>query len=211
MKRIIFSCIYSLAFIIYAYAVELNDSIITPGVLAVKLDLLDSLNHHSNMELPIYIYSRNNEISDSLIYSRDEEPRFVNNIIARAYFPKHYILYFDSYPLYEEKYKVFCNKDWHFISHIKNITEYLTWEQFIKRIPFFDTTIQNPIRIKPSLNSAILDLDYDDVFFEAISIQQEWIYVNIFNNENIFDPIGRGWIRWRSGNKILIKDFYFSI
>ena len=211
MKRIIFSCIYSLTFILYTHAIDLKDSIMTPGVLAVRLDVLDSLNHHTNMELPIYIYSRNGEVFDSLIYSTEEHPKFANNIVARAYWPEHYILYFDSYPLYEGKYKVFCNEDWYFIPYIKNITEYLTWEQFIKRIPFFDTTIQNPIRINPSLNSAILDLDYDEVFFDAISIHQEWIYVNIFKGEDIFNPIGKGWLRWRSGNKLLIKENYFSI
>ena len=68
MKRIIFSCIYSLTFILYTHAIDLKDSIITPGVLAVRLDLLDSLNHHTNKELSIYIYSINGEVFDSLIY-----------------------------------------------------------------------------------------------------------------------------------------------
>ena len=99
MIRFIFSCIYSLILIFYMQAIDLKDSIFTPGVLAVRLDLLDSLNHHSNTELPFYIHYRNNEIFDSLIYSKEEEPKFASNIIVRAYFPNHYILYFDSYPL----------------------------------------------------------------------------------------------------------------
>jgi hypothetical protein len=59
----------------------------------------------------------------------------------------------------------------------------------------------NLVRIKPMSHSSPINSVYD--FLRPIRIEQEWIYVELLNNE--IKPNGRGWIRWNKDGYLIIK------
>ena len=59
----------------------------------------------------------------------------------------------------------------------------------------------NLVRIKPISHSSPVNAEYN--FLRPIRIKQEWIYVELLNNE--FNPNGRGWIRWNKDGYLIIR------
>lgn len=183
---------------------------ITKGVLHIKSFTKNS----PESKKSILIRNSDGQIIDSL-YCPDngDNCRFTSKISARVYYynlDTSYI-FFDSYPQKNGQYKVFFNDSWYYINHVEGITEYIPWEKFILQILFFDTSLDNPLHEDASKKSNALDFDYDAVFFSPKKVKGDWVYVDVFQGEEIFDPIGHGWLRWRDGNKLLLKTFYFSI
>lgn len=206
--------IFLLALLLYPFfciAQKYDTSpIITSGVLMINNDSLDYLSRMSNIDLPVNIMTIDNQIIDSIYYSNDNSPRFFGPIESRNYYPDHNVIVFDSYPIENGKYKVFYNNSWGYINHVEGITEYLTWEQFILRIFSFDTTSDNPLHVKRSINSEKLKYNYDNVLLSPMMVKGDWVFVAVYKIEHK-GPIGHGWLRWRDGNKLLIKTMYFSL
>lgn len=192
------------------YVFAQKNIIITPGVLKVETFYRDSALLSQNM---VYIKSLNGRITDSLYIPKGDYSQFTKVIKARAYYPAESfgIMYFDSFPLNNGTYKIYCNGDWYYINYVKNFTKYMTWENFILNVPSFDTAIDNPLRSSPSNKGKILNYDYDNVFFIPLKIKENWVYVELHENERTIDPIGHGWIQWRRGNNLLLKNLYFGI
>lgn len=208
MKEIFLLALISIPLFCTAQKHDSTAPIFTPGVLMINNDSLFYL-MESNIYLPVYILNTDNQIIDSIYYPHNDSPRFVYPIKSRAYAPYYSTIVFDSYPIKNGKYKVFYNDSWGYINHFEGITEYLTWDQFILKIMLFDTTPDNPLHIEPTIDSKTIDLDYNIEFFAPQKVLGDWVYVNIFGD--FPDVLGHGWLRWRDGNRLLLKTLYFSI
>lgn len=187
-------------------------NVISSGVVRIKTDVIDSLNHISRVLNPVVIEDINYRIIDSLNYDDDDYCfRFSNNIRSRAYYPEHSVIYFDGYPAYNGRYKIIVNDNWYYIDANNDFVEYLSWDKFLLKVLFFNITSEYNLYRQPNMNSEIVQIDYSDVYFQPLKIEGDWIYVNVINGENVLLPIDQGWIKWRSGNQLLLKTLYFDV
>lgn len=182
---------------------QYNHTILTPGILKVETLYLDSVKLSDNM---IYLKSIEMKVVDSLHLPRDNYALFNNDIEARGYYPQepYGIIYFDSYPLTNGHYKIFCNGDWYFINNINGFTKYMTWDDFILSIASIGTTIENPLHKRPSIESQKIDYDYRNIRMIPKKIQGEWIYVDVYDVE-LSNILGFGWLKWRNKSDLLIE------
>lgn len=204
------------AFVIFISASCFNavksQDIISPGVVKIKADVIDSLNRISRIYSPLIIEDVNRKIVDSLFYDVAEACfRFRNNVTSRAYYPERSVIYFDAYPPDNGRYSIFVNNEWCYIDSDNSFVEYIAWEKFLLDVLFVDITLNDNLYSQPDANSAIIDIDYRNIYFQPLKVKGDWIYVDVFEGENVFMPINRGWIKWRDGNKMLLKTLYFSI
>ena len=183
------------------------------GVVRIKTDIIDSLNYISRRVLnPIVIEDVDHRITDSLHYDEKSECfRFSNSIRSRAYYPEHSVIYFDGYPASDGRYKIIANDKWYYIDANNDFVAYLSWEEFILKVLFFDIAPEHNLYSRPDMDSDILHIDYPDIYFQPLKVEGDWIYVNVIKGEDVTLPIGQGWIRWRNDNKLLLKTLYFDV
>lgn len=177
---------------------DIKKDIFTPGLVLVDIDRLSANDS-------IYLFSSTGKIINTLMYG-DDGWYFENDINCRAYYPDYGIIFFDGFKQKDNKYKIYCNDVWCYIS-IENYTKYISWNDFIVKYAFISTTRFNPVRIAPQINAQTIDLDYANVYFLAKRIEQEWMFVDIYLIEQTF-PFKQGWLRWRDNNKLLIDIDY---
>jgi hypothetical protein len=96
----------------------------------------------------------------------------------------------------------------------QKFTEFKTWEQFLKSIFGIERLKKQKIRRRPSENSGEIKYKGKDCF-QVRRLKGAWI--EIFSadycDEDYTDsktPIKSGWIKWRTGNKLLINYFITS-
>lgn len=176
---------------------------ITKGIFTSGLILID-VDHLSEND-SIYLFSGNGEIINTLISGNDGW-YFEKGISCRAYYPDYGIIFIDGFEQKDNKYKIYCNGTWCYIS-ARNCIKYISWNDFIVEYAFISTTISNPVRISPQINAQLIDLDYDSVYFLAKKVEQEWIFVDVYFIEQT-SPFKQGWIQWRNNNDLLIDIDY---
>lgn len=183
------------------------------GIVRIKTEMLDSLNRVSPVLNPVTIENAGRAKIDSLNYFADEECfRFANDIEARAYYPEHSVICFDGQPATDGRYKILVNDEWHYINSDNDFAEYLSWEKFLLDVVlFFDIEPDRNLYCLPDSGSDIISIDRQDIYFQPLKVEGDWIYADIIKGEEIFSPVGRCWIRWRSDNELLLKTLYFTI
>lgn len=187
-------------------------SITSQGVVRIKTDVLDSLNLISKVLNPVIIETINHETLDSLNYDTIYNCFcFSNDIKSRAYYPTHSVIYFDGEPASDGRYKILFNNEWHYIDSNNNFAEYMPWKKFLLNVPFFDIEPGSNLYSRPNSGSDIISIERQNIYFQPLKVECDWVYVDIINGEDIFSPIGRGWIRWRNGNEFLLKTLYLDI
>lgn len=187
------------------WIVKSDDSIFTPGILRLRTDVLEQQND------TILLIDKNEEIRDFICSTNEHEPAFVNakDVTIRSYYPDNYVLILDAFEL-NNQYKVYFNRDWFIIPKLEGVTIYEDWEIHLKNT-YILTDSKNPLRVEPNENSYEMSYDYSLLNFVCKKIEGDWIYVtcNIdcegcpIDNENL-----KGWLKWKEGNKLLIKLYY---
>lgn len=208
MRKIIFIILILAVQFTYAQTKEGIGPIITPGVLKIESFYTDSIKLSNNM---VFLLSLDKKVVDSLYIPHDDYSKFTKEIKSRAYYPKepYGIIFFDSYPLENGYYKVYCNGSWYYINNVKDYTRYMSWDDFIMSVVSIEPLPSNFLREQPSLDSKKVIYNYSEVALVPKKIQGEWVYVDVYDIEqtNLF---GNGWLRWRNKNELLVK-LYFSV
>lgn len=198
-----------LLFPLYGSAQQSNllPPIMAPGVLKIE----SYYNEGTQPSNTICLKTKEGNIVDSVYVPHDDYSKFTRYLESRVYYPQETIrmIFFDSYPLENGHYKVFCNGGWYYINNVEDFTKYMSWGEFVMNILFFDTTTDNPIRVSPTLDSKTLQYDYNEVCFMPKKVDGDWVYVDVMEDPGL--KLGCGWLRWRNGNKLLLTNLYFSI
>lgn len=187
----------------YAQTLEEKGPIITSGILKIETFYRDSVKLLNNM---VYLKSLDKKIVDSLYIPGDDYSQFTKEIKSRGYYPQetYGIIYFDSYPVEDGNYKVYCNDNWYYINNVAGFTTYIPWGDFIMDIVSVGTTDRNPLRQQPSIEGKKIAYDYSNVRMVPKKVQGGWLFVDIYDIE-LTDLLGRGWLQWRSKNDLLVE------
>ena len=177
--------------------------------LGVVIILPDSIEH---LKKEMLIRDQNEIIVNRLFFDSEEKiVKFERNEIAiREYYPDYWIIIFDGYPIKDGKYKVFINDTIYFLEHVEGFTAFEEWETHIKRT-FVSTDKFNPIRETPSNKGMIIsDLDYENLNFVVLSVNDDWINIecDMYCEGCPDGQLVRGWVKWREGDKLLVKLYY---
>lgn len=117
---------------------------------------------------------------------------------------------------YKNWYKVIVNNESGKTFWIRNrrFTEFKTWEQFLKGMFGVKRLTEQKIRRAPSENSGKINYQGRDCF-QVTRLRGDWIEIfpadycdGSFSNNKI--AAKSGWIKWRTGNKLLIDYFITS-
>ncbi|GGH33017.1 hypothetical protein GCM10011418_46930 [Sphingobacterium alkalisoli] len=126
-----------------------------------------------------------------------------------AYYPDYYIIHFESNIVSDSLYSVSIGKETKLIAKNRYM-EFLSWPDYIMRY-YVTTDKNNPLRQTPSdAGKAIEDIDYSELSFVGIEISGDWVKVRCDKEcEGCGDcPVVSGWIRWRMGGKVIVKQYY---
>lgn len=184
----------------------LSEKIKYQGVVMILPDSIEFLKDS------ILIRDKDGTVFNRLFF--DDEENLVKfqdeNIDIREYYPDYSIIIFDGFPLKNGTYEVLVNNNVYFLEYIEGYTIFEKWEDHIKRT-FISTSDSNPLREFSSDTSEIIsNLDYENLNFVVFDVKEDWIYVECdINCEGC--PGGqlvKGWIRWRKGNKLIVKLHY---
>lgn len=201
--------IYLLIFLLFfmnAFS-KSSEKINTPGVLVIEHDyLVDGKPGNS-----IKLYDKEFSCIDSIsVYPPSDVSKFRREYKLRAYFPLHSIIIFDAMPLNEKYYRVNYDSTYGYIPDNPDKLKYLSWEQFLLSNILIGTIKNNPVRKEKTVQSLILDFNPDDVYMIIKDVDGDWIYVDIFQTEEIEKTIGSGWLKWRDANNNLLITIYYS-
>lgn len=96
----------------------------------------------------------------------------------------------------------------------KNHVKFMDWEDYILNLSSVELKsiddVNNEIQIKPIKTSSLVKLEHPHAQYLLIpiSIRKEWLQVQIEDDSGNY--YGRGWIRWRSGNQLLVNQNLLS-
>ena len=77
------------------------------------------------------------------------------------------------------------------------------WPEFLLRVNSVELLpgSDQKIRIKPLDYAGEVIIEYD--FLKPVLIQDEWMSVELYDQD--YNRLGKGWIRWKDDNKLLIS------
>jgi len=78
----------------------------------------------------------------------------------------------------------------------------ILWPEFLVNV--YSLEVDNPdIRIKPLDHASGLTIPKTTSFYNPVSIKNNWIEVSCTDHN--LREVGRGWIKWRDGNRLLVR------
>jgi len=88
-----------------------------------------------------------------------------------------------------------------FMDRLKNNLKY--WPDFLLTINSVEllNPQDNPVRIKPLSYASLVLTEYS--FLRPFRIADQWVQVELLDDN--FNPLGKGWVKWRENGKLLIK------
>jgi hypothetical protein len=199
---------------------KVEDSISGIGIISINYendDAFKKLNIYDNKNKQILKI----QINDSQVvttymgkkttqYEEQDEP-----ISPRYFSPsqEYFGLVFDCIDSTEEYYKVLLDKKSNTIGYIKkeeNAFSFEPIESFVKGyigLGFDINRLKNPVRKEPNEGSEIIDdpnikkHNFWSMAMSKTEMKGDWIKVKLDNEKY-------GWVRWRKGNKFLIKMYF---
>ncbi len=81
--------------------------------------------------------------------------------------------------------------------------EVMYWADFLLGVHSVEWPDDQPgiVRIKPLAHASQVNVDYD--FMHPIMIRGEWMQVDLWDDN--FEVVGKGWIRWTDGERLLVN------
>lgn len=200
-------CILLLFFVFFDVSSISSEKITTPGVLIVDHDYLAGGEVNGSIKLLNKDFICIDSIS---VYPPSDIMGFRRDYKLRAYFPLYGIIIFDSMPINENYYKVNYDNTYGYISDNTDKLRFLKWDQFLLSNILIRTSKENPVRNLKSDQGHILDYNLEDTYMVANIVEDDWVYVTIFEGEEIEKTVGKGWLKWRDANNVLLITILYS-
>lgn len=126
-----------------------------------------------------------------------------------AYYPEYFIIHLKVNAASNSDYTVQVGKEEKIVKKEKYM-EFVSWPEYILR-NMATTTQSNPLHQEPNESSKQLEgLRYNELSFKCLKVSGDWVQVEC-NKECegcVGGKIVSGWIRWKEGNKIILKQKY---
>jgi|SRR5690349_2470695 len=123
--------------------------------------------------------------------------------------PDYYLFQLAATRRTRDGWDVIVNQETGLTKHLRNapFLKLISWEQYVLSAfaVEFDS-IQNPIRIQPRDAASVMIRNRQPRYVPA-AIEGDWLRVTWGENPG---EGGTGWIRWRSGARIVIEVFYLD-
>lgn len=150
-----------------------------------------------------------NTPDDSLVFKKTEITNYDLVYAPPWLLPEHYKLDYDIFYLKlisvgNDFVEVSVNDKMHKISFLDRFAgEILYWPEFLLRVNSVELLpgSDQKIRIKPLDYAGEVIIEYD--FLKPVLIQDEWMSVELYDQD--YNRLGKGWIRWKDDNKLLIS------
>jgi hypothetical protein len=89
--------------------------------------------------------------------------------------------------------------------------KYLTWEEYLKGMFGIDRRADYKQKIRKQPNDTAKEIEYEGRdCFEVKSLKGDWIEINSTDHCDGSIKIDSGWIKWKQGDKLLIKYYTTS-
>ncbi len=146
---------------------------------------------------------------DSLVFAGDEYNEPTTTYAPPWLYPEHLkldygIIIFKALGIGYDFVKVEANKQTKQLTYLdKNKGTFMTWPEFllsINSVEFIEKSKQT-IHIKPLDYAGEVNVKYY-AFMQPLLVEQDWMYVKLVD-ENLKEQ-GKGWIRWKKDNVLLI-------
>lgn len=143
---------------------------------------------------------------DSLVFEQTELG-FTSTYAPPWLYPEHMkldygILMFRVVGYGSDFLKVESNKQTHQYHYVdKQKGRFITWPEMLLSVSTVEPLNgHETVRIKPLSNASTINLAYD--FLKPLLVQGDWLYVKMLDDG--FNEIGKGWIRWKDNDMLLI-------
>lgn len=145
---------------------------------------------------------------DSIVFKRLEQGGFE---IAQAppwLVPEHMkldydMLYFEVRSLGREFAEVTVNKQTQRTTYVnKHDGKIIYWPEFLINVHSVEFQSGSSQKVKARPFEASSDVPISFSFMHPVVVQNDWMQVELWNDN--FDKVGKGWIRWRKDNQLLV-------
>jgi hypothetical protein len=151
---------------------------------------------------------------DSVVFTQNQFGEFSTSYAPPWLYPEHLkldygVLYFKVLGIGHDFLKVIANKDNAQVSYLnKNQGEFFSWTEFLMTVNSVELKEENSgkVRLKPFEQAGEIAIEY--AFIQPLIVNEEWLYGKFVDVQ--LKEKGKGWIRWRKGNKLYINYSLFS-
>lgn len=151
---------------------------------------------------------------DSLVFTQNQYGEFSTSYAPPWLYPEHLkldygVMYFKVLGIGHDFVKVIANKANAQVSYVdKNHGQFISWPEFLMSINSveFKEGSSGKVFSKPFEHAGEIAIEY--AFIQPLMVHEEWLYGK-FVDEQLKEK-GKGWIRWRKGNKLYINYSLFS-
>ncbi|WP_158858866.1 hypothetical protein [Lunatibacter salilacus] len=171
---------------------------------------------------PLYFYNNPNLDKalmehppvDSITFKKSEYGGFDIATAPPYLVPEHLkldydVLYFKALSVTEDFVEIEVNghsKQTAFVSKSSGMLSF--WPDFflsINSVEFLNSNTQT-IYVKPLDHAGKVIQSYS--FMKPLLVRQDWMYVTLLNDN--FEPVGKGWVKWKENGELLISYSFFS-
>ncbi|MGB1206358.1 MAG: hypothetical protein ACPG5B_11960 [Chitinophagales bacterium] len=151
---------------------------------------------------------------DSVVFAKDEHNNLTTTYAPPWLYPEHIkldygIMAFKVLGLGHDFLKAEANKKNKQITYLdKNRGRFVTWPAFFLSVNSveFNESSTKKVFVKPLDYAGEVKVAFD--FMQTLLVEEEWMYVRLMNDN--LKEIGKGWIRWKKDNELLITYSLFS-
>ena len=145
-------------------------------------------------------------------FSFDYNGRFENrdDFKPLAFHPDYFLLVLIPIAKEGDKLGVLVNDETvKYIDANSDIFHYQSWEEhLLEKVYAIDLNKNQQLRRKPSADAEIVDKDAQGVY-QPVQVLNDWLKVR-WQSEKSAKQTKQGWIRWKDGDRILLKFLYIS-
>lgn len=175
------------------------------NLLKSKILILYGKNYDQNTKYNIL--NLDNSLFTTIESNNGNEPScdtLTNQILA--YFPDYYMFHFylNEYNNNEGYYHVKIGNENKLIKMDTTMIVLSLKEYF--NTYYCKTSSKNPLHTKPDKSSKFMNLDYNNLYFKCICINENWMKVESVNTDETI-PVNQyvGWLMWNKDGKIIIE------
>ena len=145
---------------------------------------------------------------DSVVIARDEYNNPTTAYAPPWLYPEHLkldygIIIFKVFCIGRDFVKVEVNKKTNQMSYLnKNEGTFMSWQEFLllsNSVEFNDDS-NKKVLVKPLDYAGVVKVEFN--FMQPLLIEEDWIYVKLVDGS--LKELGKGWIRWKKENVLLI-------
>ena len=147
--------------------------------------------------------------SDSIVFQQMDGHRYNISYAPPWLVPEHLkmdyeILYFKVKSVNRDFVEIYVNKITNRHAYVdRQAGQIIYWPDFFLNVHSveFPANEEQTVRVKPLNYAGQVSIDFE--FMKPLRIQEEWMEVELQDDD--FQKVGDGWIRWRNEDELLIK------